>query len=334
VCPYAGHCPGCACMHVDFTGENELKNTQFREFAVRAGFAEDKLVPPLAPEPETGYRNKLVLHVNKAGSDVMIGYVGSDNQTVFPVEKCCLAHPEINEFLAGQLADPGFRHTVHHRMELTYRRTDHGGVFFFRNKLPRGVSWLRENTILGELACPADGFFQVNTNGANALLRRMEEELRDFQPETILDLYCGAGLFSAAAAHAGVKNILGAEIAENSVEAARYNLKKLGRPDAEFISGDAAGLIRSMLRRHPDTRTMLVMDPPRGGILPKMQEALVCTPPGTRLVYISCNPATWARDAARLIARGFVPVRAGMLNQFARTGHFEVISVLDKGLCA
>jgi len=329
-CPRYGECPGCAYRHCGHAYENELKNAQFAEFAVRAGFAPGSLEPPLAPEPADGYRNKLVLHVGKTGGDTEIGYVGSDNQTVFPIEACPLAHPDINARLAEQLADPGFRHTLHHRMTLTYRRTERDGVLFYRNSAPKNLPWLHESTAAGDLRCPADGFFQVHPGGADALLGEVRRRIAEFQPEAFLDLCCGAGLFSAAAAQENVPHLLGIDIAETSVAAARYNLRERGRPDAEFSIGDAASLVRTAAERFAGKRILSVLDPPRGGIDGGMRHALESLPAGSRLVYISCHPATWARDAAVLTAHGFAPIAARMLNQFARTAHLEVVSVLER----
>ena len=329
-CPRYGECPGCAYRHCTPAYENELKNAQFAEFALRAGFAPDTLETPLAPEPADGYRNKLVLHVGKAGSDTEIGYLGGDGQTVFPVDACPLAHPDINALLAKQLADPGFRHTVHHRMTLTYRRTERDGVLFYRNTAPKNLSWLHETTAAGELRCPADGFFQVHPGGADALLGEIRRRIAGSRPEVFLDLCCGAGLFSAAAAQENVPHILGGDIAETSIAAARYNLRERGRADATFTAGDAAALVRPAAERFAGKRILAVLDPPRGGVDARMKQALQALPETSLLVYISCNPATWSRDTAYLTAHGFAPVAARMLNQFARTAHLEVVSVLER----
>lgn len=329
-CPRYGECPGCAYRHCTFAYENELKNAQFAEFALRAGFAPETLEAPLAPEPADGYRNKLVLHVGKAGGDTEIGYLNGDGQTVFAVDACPLAHPDIDALLAKQLADPGFRHTVHHRMTLTYRRTEKDGVLFYRNAAPKNLSWLHETTAAGELRCPADGFFQVHPGGADALLGEIRRRIAEYKPEVFLDLCCGAGLFSAAAALENVPHILGGDIAETSVAAARYNLRERGRSDAEFTVGDAAALVRPAAERFAGKRILAVLDPPRGGVDARMKQALQALPEASFLVYISCNPATWARDTAYLTAHGFAPVAARMLDQFARTAHLEVVSVLER----
>ena len=330
VCSLNGTCPGCVYGHCSYAAENRMKEQQFREFAVRAGFAEDAIQPGLAPEPENGYRNKLTLHVNKAGAEVMVGYAKGDGQTILQITGCPLVNPAINELLGKQLADPGFRHTLHHRMSLTYRHTERNGVLFYRNNLPKGTSWIRENTLCGELSTPADGFFQVNPGGVNALLQEMNGILAEFKPEVFLDLYCGVGLFSAAAALAGVPEICGADIAADSVAAAKYNLKQRGREEADLQTGDAAKLLPDMLKTCAGKKILAVLDPPRGGIAGRMRQALAALPEGSVLCYISCHPATWARDAAVLMSHGFAPRSARMVNQFARTAHFEVFSVFTR----
>jgi 23S rRNA (uracil1939-C5)-methyltransferase len=170
----------------------------------------------------------------------------------------------------------------------------------------------------------------VNPGGANALLQELDGILTEFVPEVFLDLYCGAGLFSAAAARAGVPVICGADIAEGSVNAARYNLKQRDRTDAVLQTGDAAQLLPGMLKECAGKRVLAVLDPPRGGIAGRMRQALEALPEGSCLVYISCHPATWARDAAVLMSHGFASRSARMVNQFARTAHFEIFSVFTR----
>ena len=158
----------------------------------------------------------------------------------------------------------------------------------------------------------------------------LDQVLQAFSPEVFLDLYCGAGLFSAAAARAGVPGICGADIASGSVAAARYNLKQRGREDAVLEEGDAAQLLPGMLQKHAGKRILAVLDPPRGGITGRMRQNLEALPEKSCLVYISCHPATWSRDAAVLMSHGFAPRSARMVNQFGRTAHFEIFSVFTR----
>ncbi|MBO5763372.1 MAG: class I SAM-dependent RNA methyltransferase [Lentisphaeria bacterium] len=328
-CPAFHRCPGCVYFHTTPEYETELKQQQFRDFLAGAGFDPDCAAEPLLPGEPLGYRNKMVLHVHKDSGECFIGYVGADNQSVTPIGRCPLVTPEINEFFAGQLDDPGFRHSVHHRMKLTWRHTAHDGVKFFRNAPPRNATWLREDTCIGELSVPMGNFFQVNRAGADQLLRLYCDLVKKGSYQCAIDLYCGAGLFSAAAASAGVADIRGAEIEEDSITAARYNLKKRGREDAAFFAGDAEKIFDQLLENAP-ANTLLTVDPPRGGLSAGLSRKLRSLPQGMTLCYISCHPATWARDAANLRRAGFGLQHAQIINQFCRTAHFEIFSVFRR----
>lgn len=319
--------PECAYLYTTYAYETELKEGQLRDF-LRPFAPALAPLPSIAPAPEVGYRNKLVLHVNKESGRPEIGYIGADKQTVTPVTHCPLARPEINEFLREFLAAPGSAHSVHHRMQLTFRFTEPDGVKFYRNNAPRNSSWLKEQTAIGLVSVPLDGFFQVNSGGVDALLGELGRIIDREQPDRLLDLYCGAGLFAAAAAAKGVPQIAGVEQDASSVAAARYNLAQRGRDDARFLAGDAARCLPELLEN--GGRPLLLVDPPRQGLAAGMLNSLGALPAGAGLVYISCHPATWARDARRLEQRGCRLEEVRLVNQFGRTAHFELFSFFRK----
>ncbi len=328
-CPAFGRCPGCAYMHTTYAYETKLKHQQLLDFLKSSNIEPVLGVgEPVAPAPELGYRNKMTIHVNKEGGETMIGYVGADKQTVTPIEHCPLAHGEINRILSEKLSAPGFRHSVHNRMDITFRYTETDGAQMWRNNPARNSSWLKESTDLGLISVPMDGFFQVNTGGANALIAETGKLIDEFKPERFIDLYCGAGLFSCVAAAHNVKEIYSAELNESSVAAAKYNLKQRGREDAVILAADAGKVLGEMLEKAPD-KTLLAVDPPRTGLALKMAFALGELAHGT-LLYISCHPATWARDAVRLGKGGWKLRQVKLVNQFARTAHFELFSVFVK----
>lgn len=329
-CSAFGRCVGCTYCHATYEYETELKNRQLTDFVTGAGLAPLRgILPPLAPAPDYGYRNKLQLHVNKEGSETQIGYVASDNQTVTEITACPLAGPEINAELARFLADPGCRHSVHNRMTLTFRYTPRDGVKFWRNNAPRNASWLRENTSLGELAVPQDGFFQVNPGGVEVMIGEVRELLAELRPEYFVDVYCGVGLFSAAAHAEKVPHIRGVELSEDAVKAAEYNLTKLrDAADARFVAADAVAALPEILAE-TSASTVIAVDPPRTGLSLKAAH-LLSAADAAALLYISCHPATWTRDAGRLAKGGWKLRQVRMVNQFARTAHFELVSVFVK----
>ena len=325
-CPAFGRCPGCCYLHCDYPGEIELKSAQLSDLLAQAGIVpgEGVLLPAAAPEPPLGYRNKIVFHTHKVGGRTLLGYVGADNRTVTYLDDCPLAHPEISAEIARLRGEKSFLHSLHEGMQLTLRRTDYNGVVFWRNRPERNATWLRETVPFGRLSVPRGSFFQVNPAGCAVLVERFRELLEELRPRRVIDLYAGVGLFGCCAAACGVGDILAVESDEAAAEAARYNLKSFGIADPAVIAGDAAEALRE-LDAEAAAGTLLVVDPPRTGLSSQAMRALLAGGPAG-LVYISCNPATWVRDANRLAGGGFVLHRLQLVNMFPRTGHFELFS--------
>ena len=323
-CPCFGRCPGCRYLHTDYAYETELKGKQLDDALTAAGLAPEAgvVLPPAAPEPSVGYRNKIVLHVHKAGRHVRLGYVAADNTTVTDIEQCPLAHPAINGELARVRKDNSFLHSLHEGMDVTFRHTAFEGVKFWRNRPPGNMTWLREETPFGQLSVPCGSFFQVNPAGAAILIEEFRSLLAGYSPSRVIDLYAGAGLFGCAAASAGVGEILAVESDPEAAAAAHYNLRRFGIADPRVIAGDAA---EAFAAASPGAGTMLVVDPPRGGLSPAAVRAIVGKGPEL-LVYISCNPGSWIRDAVRLGRGGYRLRRLLPVNLFPRTEHFELFS--------
>ena len=103
----------------------------------------------------------------------------------------------------------------------------------------------------------------------------------------------------------------------------------MGREDAVFSAGDAEKIFDQLLENVPP-KTILTVDPPRGGLSAGLSRKLRNLPPEMTLCYISCHPATWARDAANLRRAGFSLLHAQIINQFCRTAHFEIFSVFRR----
>jgi len=328
-CPYFGRCPGCRYLHADYAYETELKLVQLLGMMDAAGFKYDRAVvrAPFAPLPELGYRNKIVLHAHKIKGETFFGYVMGDNTTVTDIAQCPLARPEINAELAKLRADKGFLCSLHEGMDVTFRYTEHDGVSYWRNAPAKNLTWLHEATPFGPLAVPVGSFFQVNPAGGAHLVERFLETVEREKPLRVIDLYAGAGLFGCAAASRGVTEILAVESDAAAAEAAKFNLGRYGATEARVIAGDAADALKE---QESAERTLLVVDPPRNGFSFPAMKALTESGLGN-LVYISCNPATWTRDAIRLAKGGFTLRGLELVNMFPRTEHFELFSEWTRG---
>ena len=170
-------------------------------------------------------------------------------------------------------------------------------------------------------------FYQVNPLQAEKLYGRAVSYAALNGNETVLDLYCGAGTISLCLAQKA-KRVIGAEIVPEAVANAEKNAQTNGVKNADFICADAAQAAAELLRQGviPD---VIVVDPPRKGMYPEAVKAVAGMRPD-RIVYVSCNPATLARDAAAFRDLGYSLAGAAAVDMFPRTCHVETVALLSK----
>ena len=186
-----------------------------------------------------------------------------------------------------------------------------------------------EDTLCGKtfrLSVPS--FYQVNRIQAERLYAKAIEFAGLTGQETVLDLYCGAGTITLALSdHA--KKVLGAEIVPEAIDDARENAARNGVKNAEFFCGDASDVAKKLARENlrPD---VITVDPPRKGLAADVVESIAEMQPG-RVVYVSCDSATMARDVKRLADLGYTAQRACAVDMFPRADHVETVVLLSKG---
>ena len=170
-------------------------------------------------------------------------------------------------------------------------------------------------------------FFQVNPAQAEILYDTALSYAQLTGKETVIDAYCGTGTITLALARNAARAI-GIEIVAPAISDAKKNAKRNGIQNAEFLVGDAARLMPKLLEEgtRPD---VIVMDPVRAGCDEKVLEAAAQMSPA-RIVYVSCNPATFARDAARLRERGYELKEVTPVDMFPQTMHVETVALLSK----
>ncbi len=168
-------------------------------------------------------------------------------------------------------------------------------------------------------------FFQVNTAQAERLYALVREYAAP-TGKTVLDLYCGAGSIGLAAARDAAR-LIGNDVVPSAVENARFNAAQNGVTSAEYICGDA-GTVAARLADRGVKPEVVIIDPPRRGVSAELIDA-VCAMSPERLVYVSCDPATLARDLRTLTARHYAPTRCHAVDMFPRTSHVETVVLLS-----
>lgn len=356
-CPHFGVCGGCEWQHADYNAQVSFKTRIVQEQFRRIGKLPDAQVLPCIPCPlPYGYRNHTQVAV---AADGAIGYREAGSRRVTPAHTCPVLDPALQELLGflvqTRIRPPAGLREIHLRAGVTTgermmvfeldgdrRALDAAARQVAGLPAPAGTAIavsaaggesrvvagsprLHERVGDTTYAYSAATFFQVNTVMAGELVNTVMQALELSGKERVLDLYCGAGLFTAPISDRAAR-ALGIESNPAAARDARDNLR--GRANADVIEADVRRGLRDR-RVRGETWQRVVMDPPRAGI---DAEALadIARIGAARLVYVSCDPATLARDAGRLREHGYALRYARPLDLFPQTHHVETVAVFDR----
>ena len=192
-----------------------------------------------------------------------------------------------------------------------------------------GRDWLEEELCGHSFRLSVPSFFQVNRDQTEVLYRRALDFVGLTGGETVVELYCGIGTISLTLAErAG--HVIGVEVVPSAVEDAKENARRNGlEHKTRFECGDAAQLAVK-LEAEGNRPDVVVVDPPRKGLAPEVVDAVARMAPD-RVVYVSCDPATLARDVKRFGVLGYAPARVEAVDLFPRTAHVETVILLSRG---
>lgn len=348
--PSAADCGGCHYAHIQYAAQLRYKTAIVRDQLQRiAGIQDPPVAPAIASAREWRYRNTAQFHLASNGQ---LGFKEPGSHRVAPLETCLLCEPAIDEVRAlldfggeNGLAVPGLE-----RIEIRAGAGDDillvlessdpvppefdiqvplNAVFVgpggFEENEPlvlSGDSYLMMEALGRTFRVSAGSFFQVNTEQAENMARYLLEQIAPEPGSTFLEVYAGVGFFSALFAPK-VGRLVAVESAPSAVEDFAVNLDEFD--NVELYEGAAEDVLPA-LDLHPD---VVLVDPPRAGLALPALDALVNM--GTpRLAYVSCDPATLARDLKRLLAAGYTVESAQPFDMFPQTYHIETIVLLTK----
>ena len=321
-CPLFGECGGCQYQHMEYDVQLEWKQRQVAELLERmAGMTIE--VQPVIPSPEIyGYRSKITPHFQKPkdGNVGSIGFLLVDRrQMLVDVANCPIAMPEINVALTELRAEV-------HREASSYRK---GATLLLRASKNGVVSdqtaECREVVDGIEFVFAAGEFFQNNPYILPEFVRYVRDESSGNGARFLLDAYCGSGLFCLTAASAFEESV-GVEISESAIAAAQANAERNGITNAKFFAGQAASVFPNY--PHQGEQTALVIDPPRKGCDSEFLNQVFELRP-SRVVYVSCNPATQIRDLKAFKKNGYELKKVQPFDLFPQTRHLECVMTLD-----
>ncbi|MGI6152444.1 MAG: 23S rRNA (uracil(1939)-C(5))-methyltransferase RlmD [Christensenellaceae bacterium] len=171
-------------------------------------------------------------------------------------------------------------------------------------------------------------FLQVNTAQSEALYRNLVKEMAFSSDETLLDLFCGVGTIALLCAR-HVKRVYGVEIVEQAAENARFNAKMNAIENAEFFCGNVDKVIDQAIQTAAPIHSVIV-DPPRKGLAEQLIHTIAAQISPKKIGYVSCDPATFARDLAIFTELGYTARAVQPIDMFPQTTHVECLTVLTK----
>jgi 23S rRNA (uracil1939-C5)-methyltransferase len=339
-CPYfgPGKCGGCQWQHIAYDAQGEFKRQVVTDQLARVGGLRDVAVQDTigAAEPWS-YRNHVQFSVTPDGQ---LGFLRSDSHDILPVKECLIIDPLLDDLWAAldmewpQLYRLSLRCGSATGDLMAIFELDHYEDFDIEVDFPvscvlrladgevvvlMGNPYLVEHVGGREYRVSAGSFFQVNTAAAGALVALVRDYLAPRGGETLVDLYCGVGLFGLSLSDQ-VKRVVGVEQDPSALADFEHNARGLG--SVERIEG-AVEMALPPVKGPVD---LLVLDPPRAGAGAQVVGEIARLSP-RRVVYVSCDPATLARDAHLLVEGGYQLEEVQPVDLFPQTFHVESVAL-------
>ncbi|WKE66440.1 23S rRNA (uracil(1939)-C(5))-methyltransferase RlmD [Gallaecimonas kandeliae] len=355
-CEYVGRCGGCQLQHLERERQLHYKEAALKADLERAGISPAQWAPAIKG-PAFGYRRTLRLAIHEG----KLGFRAVGSQNIIPISHCAVAEPELSKLLPSlQALLPSLKgQRLLGHLELLHLPPHRAALWRLTGPLPKGdlaklihwaeaqqvalftqqdgihQHWPQEAVQLGyELdgleftVGPAD-FIQVNGTVNAAMVDQALAWLAPKAEELVLDAYAGLGNFSLPLAKRA-RAVLAAEgvaaMSERNLANAAAN--GIANLEARTLDLDDEQAVAALLAQRPDA---VLLDPARPGAEALCQALAGKAGQGkagpSRVLYVSCNPSTWKRDAALLVAGGYSLARLGLMDMFSQTAHVELMAL-------
>ena len=301
LCPYYNECGGCEIMHMSYETQLDFKKNKVVDILKRYT---NVIIDPIIYKSDKSfnYRNKITLH-NKNGN---LGYMGKGSNSVISINECMIADEAINRFI---------RTINNYEGENLVIRVNQNGEI---------ISTLNNDFLLisvNNFVFRVDAFFQVNSYICSCIFNFISDNLEC--SDVCLDLYSGVGTLSILASKK-VSRVYAIEVNSYSYNNALENMKLNNVNNVEFILGDVSKKINFI----DDNIDVIITDPPRSGMDHVTIETILKFKP-RKVIYVSCNPMTLARDLNILLS-DYIIEKSAIFDMFPNTSHVECVCVMKK----
>ncbi|HWP97934.1 MAG TPA: 23S rRNA (uracil(1939)-C(5))-methyltransferase RlmD [Syntrophomonadaceae bacterium] len=352
-CPYYTRCGGCSYQHANYALQLTLKKQVVSETLRRIGRVDTEVHDVMGMDTPWRYRNKATWHGSQRRGELQMGYFQQSSHTLLPVEDCLLISESMQAVSLFAFAQLRLLKRKE-KLELTVRESSFDKRLML---LLSGVSRREAQYVKDDLQDQADSvywvdhekevllagnlvleerldnqafrispraFFQVNHQQASKLIKIVHDFLDLQGGESILDAYCGIGSLALGFAKKA-RRVVGIEAFPGAVEDARNNAAINGLDNCRFL----CGLCEEILPGLEEKFDAVILDPPRSGCRPEVIHAVARMNP-SKLVYVSCEPSTLARDLSHFKEAGYHAVQVQPIDMFPQTRHIETVVRLER----
>jgi tRNA/tmRNA/rRNA uracil-C5-methylase (TrmA/RlmC/RlmD family) len=315
LCRYYENCGGCCYQHLNYEYQLEIKKKQVEEVFRKIGkIATPPVGKTIAASNVYNYRGKAELHFSITSNGCKIGFLAVSGGEIVDIERCEIMEETINDKLRilrqnkQQLCNDDARLTIWSGL-----LADQKGTV---TRVVRGKTFL----------VPRGGFFQANLYLTDQLVDEVCHLAMSKEINTLIDAYCGSGLFSIFLAPYA-QSVVGIEISEKSVKYAQINAENADVKNVRFVQGKVENILPGDFLSSKKESNLIVLDPPRSGCSESVLKTIADLKP-QKVIYVSCNPATQARDVKYLDEHGYALLSLLPVDMFPQTEHIEVIGLL------
>jgi 23S rRNA (uracil1939-C5)-methyltransferase len=358
-CQYFGTCGGCQWQHINDSIQGELKKEILIDLLRRLGRVREVSLITVFPSPRSyGYRARIQLKVKGKA----LGYHQEKSHRIVDIKECLIAHPSINQMIPLVRKKMPFSPQID-EIEINISPDESRGIliihclsldrviengwkdFLQTHDIFKGIAIMKKEglTSFGDpymnLTIPwsqgserrnikfrvsPGSFSQINLEQNQTLIQTALQFSEVNKEDSVLDLYAGVGNFTLPLA-LRTKDVLGIEENRMAIDDARFNAEKNGIRNCDFIHGRVEDVLRSWQKQKPD---IITLNPPRTGAKTILDQLVRLKP--KKIIYISCEPATFSRDLHLFSEKGYILQKLSLIDMFPQTYHMEVIGLLKR----
>ncbi len=300
MCEYYGTCGGCQYQHIAYPAQLRAKHKQIADLMQRIGGFDGAVVRPVVPCPSPySYRNRIMVRTqwSKELNRMKVGFLEDESRFVVDMNQCRITEPALNDELKRLRENPPPKSGVKAVLRVPPEDWD----------------------------LPNDSFFQNNFQLLPGLVAAVRDAFKAGGSRCLIDAYCGVGFFSIELADL-CQRFAGIEIDAMAVRSAKKNAADRNITNGEYLLGPAETLLPQVVGSFNAAETTIILDPPRVGCAPSAIELLRRTLP-RQVIYVSCHPATLARDLKTLCEGGLFRLESiTPLDMFPQTQHVECVA--------